>query len=318
VTVINITAATSGGTLAAQAEGFVVLRTGGDYGGGHNGSVIGNKEHFTLDNNGEIALDLAPNSEITPEGTVYLIQLLGAKFYIEVPDSGGPYDLGDTDIWTVSTPPAVQIQGVPGGSGYVDTLANLTTLFATEPDNTYGSATDVNGGTLFANDGGTPVQMAPGATETGIERLASATLGAAANVTITTGATMYRVTSLTTGSFVMPSTPVEARLFDMRCWETGTGDASKVTTQVMQLRYTTDGWATSSPITGRLPAQTLGTSIFYINIWHQVGGTIGASAGATVQVGAFITHADSGATVQVIYSALDDPQRTVPHLSVWG
>jgi hypothetical protein len=210
------------------------------------------------------------------------------------------------------------IQGPAGGSGYVDTYADIVTEFATAPTNTYGSATDVNGGTLYANQGGTPVQMAPGADEVGVSRLASATLGASASVTITTGATMYRVTSLTTGSFTMPSTPVEARLFDFRCWETGTGDATKVSTQFAQLRYTTNAWSTSSPITGYMEAQSLGTSIFYINVWHQIGGVVGATAGATVQVAPFVTHADSGATIGVLYNATDTNQRTVPHLSVWG
>jgi hypothetical protein len=31
-----------------------------------------------------------------------------------------------------------------------------------------------------------------------------------------------------------------------------------------------------------------------------------------------VTHADSGATIGVLYNATDTNQRTIPHLSVWG
>jgi hypothetical protein len=113
---VQITALLSGGSAAANAEGSVELLTGGVHGGPVGGAVVGDKEYFALDEDGLHTLQLTPNSEYDIDGTIYRVRLLGRKFHIEVPATGGPYDLGDTSIWTVSTPPALIVpQPVSGG-----------------------------------------------------------------------------------------------------------------------------------------------------------------------------------------------------------
>jgi hypothetical protein len=307
-----------GGVPMAHAKVEVEFLTGDGSGGYTSGEEVVGKRKFHVEDDGTYTLtDVVPCAG-DMEGGVYRIWVEGRHIRDIQPLTDSTWSWLDPDIRAPGAPGVSYTPGAPGGSGYVDTLANLTTEFATAPANTYGTATDVNSGTLFYNDGGTPVQGAPGADEVGVSRLASATLAATSAVTITTGGTMYRSTALTTASFTMPSRPVEARMHPFRAYESGSGNAATVLTQTAQLKYTTDGWSTSQPITGRENCSYLGISPFYISFWHNLSGPIGASPGATVQVALFISHADSGATMTIHYSVADDAARSVPHLAVWG
>jgi hypothetical protein len=116
---VQITALTSGGAAAANAVGTVQLLTGGTYAGPVGGAVTGGPEPFELDEDGLHTLELTPNSEYDIEGTIYVVRIpaLKLKIYFEVPATGGPYDLGDTSIWTVSTPPALIVPQPTVGEG---------------------------------------------------------------------------------------------------------------------------------------------------------------------------------------------------------
>jgi hypothetical protein len=298
VTVLNITAASAGGTAAAQAECYVRLLTGGSYGGGHSGTVIGRKEHFTLENDGTYTFadgELAPNSEIEPEGTVYHFRVNGADYYIDLPATGGPYDLSDSAIWTEPTPPVRLIQGEAGGNFDSGTLAARPA--ATVPPTSSGYfATDDNGGTFYGNpDGVSWEQLAPSVDDVGGIVLASVAPSSLASIN-PTFATPTRIPEFTTGSFTMPDKPVRAIMSPVQL--TTAADPNFT----YALHWTTNGWTgNTQAIVVKQHLYDSGTSRTIANI----SGRITATAGDTVQVALYVVRLSGASAVTACSGFLD-------------
>jgi hypothetical protein len=262
------------------------------------GEVVGTRKFHVVSDGTYTLTDLAPCID-DMEGGIYRISVEGRHIRDIQPLDNGTYSWLDPAIKAPGGPGVQYIQGAPGGSGYVDTYAALTALFATEPTNTYGSATDVGGGTLYTNDGGTPVQMAPAVNDVGGTVLQSVAPTSNSDTTITTGGTFYRVTALSTASFTMPSRLVMARAVNLRAYRT-TPDSGALS---MQLRYTTDNWSTSSIVKAGTSPAIPGVTPFWLSEFMGIEGYVYASAAATVQVGLWVTHPTSSAVVRIPYDA---------------
>ena len=76
------------------------------------GEVLQTAAVALTDSGGVVTLDLTPNASMSPAGTYYRVQLDEAVWPIEVPVSGGPYDVGDPSIIHVD---AVSYTAGPAG-----------------------------------------------------------------------------------------------------------------------------------------------------------------------------------------------------------
>jgi hypothetical protein len=299
MTTITFALTFPGAVPMAGADVKVEFLTG-DGSGGYTPSaeIVGVHEFKSLADGTYTLTDVEPCVD-DMEGGIYRITVEGVAVRDIQPLDNGTYSWLDPAIKAPGGPGISYIQGAPGGSGYVDTYAALTALFATEPTNTYGSATDVGGGTLYTNDGGTPVQMAPAVNDVGGTVLQSVAPTSNSDTTITTGGTFYRVTALSTASFTMPSRLVMARAVNLRAYRT-TPDSGALS---MQLRYTTDNWSTSSIVKAGTSPAIPGVTPFWLSEFMGIEGYVYASAAATVQVGLWITHPTSSAVVRIPYDA---------------
>jgi hypothetical protein len=299
MTTITFALTFPGAVPMAGADVKVEFLTG-DGSGGYTPSaeIVGVHEFKTLSDGTYTLTDVEPCTD-DMEGGIYRITVEGVAVRDIQPLDNGTYSWLDPAIKAPGGPGVQYIQGAPGGSGYVDTYATITANFATDPTNTYGTATDIAGGTIFANDSGTPLQAAPGMDEVGGTVLQSVAPTSNSDTTITTGGTFYRVTGLSTASFTMPSRLVMARAVSIRAYRT-TPDSGVMS---MQLRYTTDNWSTSSLIKAGTSPAVPGVTPFWLSEWMGVEGYVYATPGATVQVGLWTMHPTSSAVVRVPYDA---------------
>jgi hypothetical protein len=117
VTIIYIDHTLPGGSIEPYGEVQVKLLTGGSYGGAIGGTVISGTLKTALDADGYLELDLEPNEDMEVLGTVWRVKVVGDTWYISVPNSGGPYSLGDASI---QAHPVPQTQLVPGLAATVE------------------------------------------------------------------------------------------------------------------------------------------------------------------------------------------------------
>jgi hypothetical protein len=115
VTVIVIDHHLPGGTIVPYGEVVVELKTGAWYGGAINGTIIAGKYRTTLDASGYLEIDLEANEDMDTPDTVWKVDVAGDTWYIDVPNSGGPYGLGHPDIQAY--PPPMRDQGPVGPQG---------------------------------------------------------------------------------------------------------------------------------------------------------------------------------------------------------
>jgi hypothetical protein len=300
---ITFALAFPGGVPMSHAKVEVEFLTGDGSGGFTSGEEIVGKRKFHTEDDGTYTLtDVVPCAG-DMEGGVYRIWVEGRHIRDIQPLTDSTWSWLDPAIKAPGGPGVQYVQGAPGGSGYIDTLANLTTILAAAPDNTYGSATDDNGGTLYAVDGGVMTQMAPSVADVGGVQLAKAEPASTpAGVAVNAASTWFPLAGMTTSAFTMPDRPVT--------WMTSeiftSGAAADVTPSatVLGVQYTTNAGA--SWTTAASPYRA--TSNIFFDIFIPAVGSLAPSArsaitpGATVQMRLAVQRGDTDKTLTVVVS----------------
>lgn len=118
MTVVTGTALDSAKEPIPCAQIRFTLVTGTPNGPGYTslGELYGTSE-ITADNRGIWSIDLTPTNQIAPADTYYQVQEGLAVSIIQVPDSGGPYEISTLLVTTPPTPSAPGITGVQVAAG---------------------------------------------------------------------------------------------------------------------------------------------------------------------------------------------------------
>lgn len=208
--------------------------------------------------------------------------------------------------------------GPQGGAGPAGPAAASQGLLAARPAATsvpsgfIYTATDDNGGTAYVSNGTVWAKAAPAVNAVGGKMLAQIAPTTVGSITCTTAGVDYRVTDLTTPSFVMPSTPVLVFYGLIRAKRS----TNAVTTARIGVRWTTDAWA--SNVEAMTPAIAAATDAVFgvINIydWHLATGIITAAPGSTVEIAPFIQNSVAGAIMDIYAPANSVFAR--PHVTV--
>ena len=113
MTVVQGTALDSAKTPIPYAQIQITLVTGTPGGPGYTslGELYGTHE-IAADNKGAWSIDLTPTTQITPANTYYQVQEGVALSIIQVPASGGPYEISTLLVTPPPTPAAPGITGV--------------------------------------------------------------------------------------------------------------------------------------------------------------------------------------------------------------
>jgi hypothetical protein len=121
VTTIEFAAENPGGIDMAYGFVKIELDTGTPGPGHYSGGEIAGVHKFNLDAAGEGSIDLVGNDVITPEGSVWRIDVEGYKVALSVPNTGGPYSWADPDLITTQNPPVILVPGEDTNvSPYID------------------------------------------------------------------------------------------------------------------------------------------------------------------------------------------------------
>jgi hypothetical protein len=285
--VVNIVATLPGsGNPAAGATLTVEHVTGADTPGHTGAGEILGEEEFTLDENGEFTLTLEPCVDDL-EGSIYIVTHGRRKWRLQ-PTTDGEWLIGDSAIQAPPGAPGIQfVTGPAGGNFLSGTLAARPSAAAIADSSGY-FATDDNDGTFYGNpDGVTWDQLAPSVGDVGGVVLASVAPTSMSSIN-PAFATPTRIPEWTTGNFTMPDKPVRAIISPIQL--TTAADP----TFTFALHFTTNGWTGNTQmIIVNQHLYSSGTSRLIANI----SGRVTATAGATVQVGLFVTRLSGASAV---------------------
>jgi hypothetical protein len=285
--VVNIVAVLPGSLDPAAGATLTIEHVTGADTPGHTGAgeILG-EEEFTLDENGEHTLNLEPCVDDL-EGSIYIVTHGRRKWRLQ-PLTDGEWLIGDSAIAAPPGAPAVQyIQGAPGGTFLGGTLAARPSAGSTALNTGY-HAEDDNGGTFYRRTASaTWEQAAPSVDDVGGIVLASVAPTSMASIN-PAFATPTRIPEWTTGNFTMPDKPVRAIISPIQL--TTAADP----TFTFALHFTTNGWTGNTQmIIVNQHLYSSGTSRLIANI----SGRVTATAGATVQVGLFVTRLSGASAV---------------------